>query len=460
MSQDTSDRRQRTGVYDQNFEDALEHSPPAISSPIASMWALLLGVFAMMLGNGLQGTALGVRATVEDFSLTAIGLISTAYYVGFLAGSRYTVKALRSVGHVRVFAALASLASTSFVLPALFVTPALWLLMRLVTGFCLAGLYVVIESWLNDQASPENRGRTLSIYMIVSMSGVTGGQFLLNAADPSGFELFVLASVLISVALVPMALSEASSPRLPPISKLKYSELQRIVPTGVITMFFSGSSAGALFAIGPVYASQVGMSTGRISFFMAAALVGSVVLQMPIGTLSDRLPRRGVMATCALTAAAAALYGTTTRLGNDGLFAMFVLGGSSLSLYSLAIAYTNDWIDDSQRVGASAILVMVNGIGAITGPLLATQLIGRLGNPGFFWSQVLLHVLVAAYVLYRIVARDAVPIDEQSTYRPYSARSSPLATSIGRKIPKPPRPNLRRRATDKTRGDSQNRDLQ
>ncbi len=423
-----------------------ELSRPAISSPIASMWALFLGVFAMMLGNGLQGTALSIRGTTENFAVTVIGVIQAAYYVGFLIGSRFTVRALRNVGHVRVFAALASLASASFVLPALFVNPVLWFAMRLVTGFCLAGLYVVIESWLNDQASPENRGRVLSIYMIVTMSGVTGGQFLLNVADPAGFELFVLASVLISIALVPLALSEASAPRLPVESKLKMAELFKIVPTGVITMFFSGAAAGALFAIGPVYASQIGMSTSRISFFMASALIGSVVLQMPIGALSDRVPRRGVMAGAAFAAAAAALFGTTTSTGNDGLVAMFILGGTSLSLYSLAIAYTNDWIEDGQRVGASALLVAVNGVGAISGPLLASVLISRVGNVGFFWSLVLVHLLVGVYVMLRIVARDPVPVDEQSVYRPYSARSSSLATSIGRRrAPKPGRPAIRRR---------------
>ncbi len=428
-----------------------ELSRPAIRGPLASMWALFLGVLAMMLGNGLQGTALGVRATTEAFAVTVIGLIQAAYYVGFLIGSRFTVRALRKVGHIRVFAALASLASTSFVLPALFVNPVLWLVMRMITGFCLAGLYVVIESWLNDQTEPENRGRTLSIYMVVTMSGVTGGQLLLNVADPSGFELFVIASALMSVALVPMALSESSAPRLPPKSTLRFSELLKVVPTGIITMFFSGMGAGAIFAIGPVYAAQIGMSTRQISFFMAAALVGSVVLQMPIGSLSDRLPRRGVMLGTAILATGASVFGVGTGLGSDALIAMFLIGGSSFPLYSLAIAYTNDWITDEQRVGASAFLVMVNGIGAIVGPLVASLLISGIGASGFFWTLAATHVLLAGYLVFRIVARDPVPVEDQSPYRPYPARSSALATSIGRRVPKPKRsalPNRKRRSTD------------
>ena len=171
---------------------------------------------------------------------------------------------------------------------------------------------------------------------------------------------------------------------------------------------------------------------------MAAALVGSVILQIPIGALSDRLPRRGVMIGCALGTTAGAIFGTGTSTGNDAFVAMFIIGASSFPLYSLAIAYTNDWISAEQRVGASGFLVMVNGVGAIVGPLAASALISSLGNAGFFWSLALIHVLVATYLLIRVLIRDAVPVEDQSTYQPYPARSSALATSIGRRIPKKP----------------------
>ncbi len=425
------------------------------------MWALFLGVFAMMLGNGLQGTALGVRATTEAFAVTVIGLIQAAYYLGFLVGSKFTVRALRKVGHIRVFAALASLASTSFVLPALFVNPAVWFVMRLITGFCLAGLYVVVESWLNDQTKPENRGRTLSLYMVVTMAGVTGGQFLLNVADPGGFELFVIASVLVSVALVPMALSEASAPRLPAESKLTFGELMSIVPTGLITMFFAGAAAGAIFAFGPVYGASIGMSTAQISLFMAAALVGSVALQIPIGSVSDKLPRRAVMLTCAAVAVGASVFGTSTSVGNDALVAMFVLGASSFPLYSLAIAYTNDWISDEQRVGASGILVMVNGVGAVSGPLLVSWFVARVGNSGFFWLLALAHLILAVYLVIRSIIKDPVSIEDQSPYQPYPARSSAMATSIGRRrIPIPKPKNITKpKGAVRSKGDAKSTDV-
>ncbi|MGI9605591.1 MAG: MFS transporter [Acidimicrobiales bacterium] len=408
-------------------------SRPAITSPILGMWALFLGVALMMLGNGLQGTLLGVRSSRENFDTTVIGVILAAYYAGFLLGSRFTMQALGRVGHVRVFAALASTASTAVLVHSIAVNPPTWFVMRFVTGFCMAGLYVVVESWLNDKTTPESRGRTLSLYMVVTMGGVTGGQFLLNVADPNGFELFVLASVLVSMSLVPMALSEVSAPALVTPDPLPFRELLSIVPTGFTVMFFSGAAAGAIFAFGPVYAAQIGMSNARISLFLAAALLGSMVLQLPIGALSDRLPRRGVMIVIASIATGASVVGTGTSTGVAAFIVMFVIGAASFPLYSLAIAYTNDWIEPAQRVGASALLVMVNGVGAILGPIVAALLMAAFDPKAYFWTLIITHGAMVAYLLVRIVFRDAVPIDEQSEYRPYSSRGSVLATVIGRR---------------------------
>lgn len=404
------------------------------------MWALFLGVALMMLGNGLSGTLLGVRSSNEQFETAVIGLIQAAYYAGFLIGSRFTINALGKVGHVRVFSALASMASTAVLIHAVFVNPGVWFVMRLVTGFCMAGLYVVTESWLNDQSTPETRGRTLSMYMVVTMGGVTGGQFLLNVADPNSFELFVIASALVSMALVPMALSEKSAPQLPPKGKLPFGELLSIVPTGVTTMFFSGAAAGALFAIGPVYAAEIGMSNARISLFLAAALIGSMIFQLPIGALSDRYSRRGIMAICASIATAASAIGLTTGAGFGALLVMFAIGATSFPLYSLAIAYTNDWISAEQRVGAAGLLVMIAGVGAIIGPLAASFLMTVFEPTAYFWSLIIAHGAIAGYVMYRIIVGDPVPIDEQSTYRPYPARGSFVATTIGRRRPKVVKP--------------------
>ncbi len=401
-------------------------------SPLLSLWALFVAVLLMMTGNGLQGTLLGVRSSREAFDTAVIGIIQAAYFAGFLVGSRFTIRALQRVGHVRVFAALASTASSAVLVHSIFVNEVTWTAMRFVTGFCMAGLYVVVESWLNDQSTAENRGRMLSLYMIVTMGGITAGQFLLNVADPGGFELFLVASALVSMSLVPIALSASSHPPTIEEASLPLRELLGIVPTGVVTMFFVGAGAGALFSIGPVYADRIGMTTGQISLFVSAAMIGAVIFQMPIGALSDQYSRRGVMFGVASVATVGALWGVWTGTGFDAVVAMFVVGACSFPLYSLAIAYTNDWIEAHQRVGASGLLVMVNGVGAIFGPLVATLLMRTFEPSAYWWALSGAHAAIAAYVLFRIVVRDPVPEEQRTRYRPIPARSSVVVAAIGR----------------------------
>lgn len=413
-----------------------DHTRPHLASPIIAMWALFVGVALMMLGNGLQGTLLGVRASLEEFDTAVIGIIQAAYFAGFLAGSRFTMRALGRVGHIRVFAALASLASTAALSHAVFVNAPTWFAMRLVTGFCMAGLYVVAESWLNDQTIPEKRGQTLSIYMVVTMGGLTGGQFLLNVADPESFELFVIASVLVSMSLIPMALSDVRAPEFSVTESLPLRELLAIVPTGVVVMFFSGAAAATLFSIGPVYASVIGMSTREISLFMSVAVIGATILQMPIGYVSDRVPRRGVMISVAIVATLGSVFGGYTSTGWPGIAAMFVIGSTSFPLYSLAIAYTNDWIEDHQRVAASGQLVLVNGVGAVLGPLIASLLMRQFNPSAYFFTLTMAHAVIVVYLGFRIIVRDPIPVDEQSTYQPVPARSSPVAAALGRIRPK------------------------
>lgn len=413
----------------------------SIASPIASMWALFLGVALMMLGNGLQATLLGVRSSLEDFDTAVIGAIQTAYYAGFLLGSRFTMRALGRVGHIRVFAALASMASTAALMHVVFINAPTWFAMRLVTGFCMAGLYVVAESWLNDQTPPEARGRTLSIYMVVTMGALTGGQFLLNVADPGGFELFIIASVLVSLSLVPMALFEARAPAFAVSKALPIRELWAIVPSGVVTMFLSGAAAATLFGIGPVYATRVGMSTKDISLFISASVIGATIFQLPIGSLSDRLPRRSVIIAVAAGATAASVYGVSTNGGFPGLVAMFAIGATSFPIYSLAIAYTNDWVESDQRVGSSALLVMVNGVGAVSGPFITSLLMRNFSNAMYFWVLAALHGVIVVYLLYRVMVMDAKPIEEQSKYRALPARSSVVAAVFGRRVVRSPKPD-------------------
>ena len=242
---------------------------------LRSSWALLLGFGILMLGDGLQASLLAIRADLEGFSTTVTGLVMSVFYVGFLSGSVLTPKVLVSVGHIRVFAALAALASAAILVHAIFVSPWVWGLLRLVSGFCFAGLYVVAESWLNDRATNESRGKVLSLYMVVTYVGVGLGQLLLNLANPLDFELFILVSILVSIAVLPLLLSAGSPPTFADAVPIKVRELYRKTPLGVVGTFVEGLVTATFFALGPVYAQQLGLPLVEISFFMTAAVVGN-----------------------------------------------------------------------------------------------------------------------------------------------------------------------------------------
>ena len=395
---------------------------------ISSAWALLLGIALIMLGNGLQNTLLGVRATLEGFGTATTGLVMTAYFAGFVAGSVIVPRLLANVGHVRVFAAVASLASGAALLHTVFVSPVSWGLIRLVTGFCFAGLYVVAESWINDAATNKTRGQLLSVYMIMVMGGMGSGQLLMNLFDPRGFELFVLVSVLISFALVPITLSVGRAPMFEAPESIGARALFRASPLGVTGAFLIGIAHSALFSMGPVYATRLGLAVDRLSFFIAAALFGGLILQWPIGWLSDRFDRRKVIVAVAWIAAGAA-FGA--GVGGVDSYALLIgstalLGGMSLPLYSLCGAHTNDHLTPRQIVAASATLVLIGGLGLTMGPMLAAVLMRLTGPAGLFWLLAVVHGCIGGYGLYRMVRRDPVPLDAQRTYEPVSLRTSPI----------------------------------
>ena len=418
---------------------ALEVDPDAVvggpafaeTSTAAKTWALFTGIALIMVGNGLQGVLLGVRSSNEGFGIGVTGLVMTCYFIGFLFGTSYAERALASVGHIRVFAALASTASSAALVHAVSVTPVTWAIMRFVFGLCMAGLYVVAESWLNDLATNSNRGRLLSIYMVVTMAGMASGQFLLNVADPNGFGLFVLASVLVSLALVPMMLSAASAPPLRVPERITLRELVAIVPTGAYVSFFGGASAGTLVGLGAVYASAVGMDSSRIPIFLAAPLLGGLVMQWPIGRISDKVPRRGVMVVVASVATVVSLALVPTAEGSwIAVGLMFLIGGTNFPLYSLGIAHTNDWLPYEKILGAAALLVRVNGMGAVVGPVAAALMMALVDPVMFFWVLVATHAAVAVFIGYRIVFAEAVPVDDQRRFQAWPARASQLAVHL------------------------------
>ena len=396
-----------TDAVSTEAEDSTAGGPwiPA-TSVAAATWALFLGLALVMMGNGLNGSVLGVRSEAEGFGLAVTGVVMASYFAGFLAGTLYAEFALKTVGHIRVFAALASMASTAVLIHALSVNPVTWAVMRFIFGGCMAGLYVVVESWLNDLATNKTRGRLLSIYMIVTMGGLSLGQLMLNIDDESGFRLFVLASVLVSISLVPVTLSASSAPPFAVPEPMGLRKVFDVVPTGIVASFLTGMATGGLIGMGAVYASAAGLTQTRISIFLTAPLIGAIIAQWPIGWLSDRLPRRGVM------------------------FAVALLGATLFPLYSLSIAYTNDWIRVEQILGASATLIRVNGTGAIVGPLAAAGLMAAFGERLFFWWIAGSLGAVAVYLAFRIVAKDPLPFDQQRDYVPFPARASSVAANL------------------------------
>ena len=389
--------------------------PASFGAALASSWAILLGFGILMLGDGLQGTLLSVRADLEGFSATLTGLVMSTFYLGFLLGSIMTPRITIKVGHIRVFAAYAALSSAAILVHALIVAVPVWVAMRLISGFCFAGLYIVAESWLNDRASNETRGKLLSLYMVVTYIGVGAGQLLLNLANPLDFELFILVSILISVAVVPLLLSAGSPPTFHDSVRISLLQLFRLTPLGIVSMFAVGMVTATFFALGPVYAQRIGLNIRDTSYFMTAAVVGTVLLQGPIGALSDRFDRRVILTLVTLLTAASALVCIPAeQVSTQVLFlAIALFGGLAFPLYSVCIAYTNDHLKPNQMIAASGALVLVGGLGAVTGPILFAALMDNFGNHALFWSIAVVHGLTGLFALYRMASSTPVPLDKQ-----------------------------------------------
>ncbi|MAY85646.1 MAG: MFS transporter [Pseudooceanicola sp.] len=396
---------------------------------LSSAWALLLGLGLLMVGNGLQGTLLGVRGNIEGFSTLEMSFVMSAYFLGFLGGSRMAPDMIRRVGHVRVFAALASFISAVMILYPLLTEPVVWILGRVVIGFCFSGVYVTAESWLNNAADNENRGKALSLYMIVMMLGVVVSQALVIVADPSGFETFVIASMLVSISFAPILLSISPTPAFESTKPMTLRKIMEVSPLGCVGMFLLGGVFAAQFGMGAVYGAAAGLSLAQISTFVGTFYVGALLLQYPLGWLSDRMDRRLLILLVAGLGGAASVLGML--LGGSFILlltAAFIIGGTTNPLYSLLIAHTNDFLEPEDMASASGGLVFINGLGAVAGPVVTGWLMGDevFGAPGFFVLLVVLLFLLAAYAAYRTTQRPAVPVEETGSY----AAMSPAATAV------------------------------
>lgn len=404
--------------------DSSEH----LFSAIRSVWALLVGVALIMIANGLQTTLLSLRATSEGFSTQTIGIVMSGYFAGLVVGSFVSPTLIKRVGHIRVFAAMASLASITILIHILFIDPLTWIAVRVISGLCFSGVYIVTESWLNERASNRSRGQLLSVYTLVTFAAMTGGQLSLNLGDPNGYELFLFSSVIISIGLVPLLLTARPAPAFESGSRMAVSALFKASPLGVVGALLTGVSHGAIFGMGPVYGQKVGMDTAQISYFMAIIVFGGVVSQWPIGRLSDAFDRRMVLTLVTLGAGACAAFAMFTANKNDAVFllACGLLGGMALTMYALCIAYTADYLTPEQLVSASATMVLASGIGLTCGPLLAALFMTLLGDAGYFIAIALVHVVIGIYALYRMTRREALPADEQTPFVPISVQETTI----------------------------------
>lgn len=400
---------------------------------LKNSWALLLGMMLLLLGNGMQGTLLGVRGAIEGYDATSMSLVMSAYFIGFLLGSRRAPVMIRRVGHVRVFAALASTISAAFILYAAVPDPVVWAAIRLVVGFCFAGVYVTAESWLNEASTNETRGQALSLYMIVQMVGIISAQAIVTFADASGYVLFVVMSVLVSVSFLPILLAVQAAPAFQDTKPMTLAQLFRISPLGCVGTFLLGGVFAAIFSMASVYGTEKGLSVTQIALFVAGIYLGGLVFLFPIGWLSDRMDRRKLIMGLTAFGATFALAGMVFTQSYIMVLAIgFALGAVANPLYSLLIAYTNDFLAPSDMAAASGGLLFINGLGAISGPIVIGWLMTVFGADAFFAFTGVLLALIALYAAWRMTRR-AAPSDPVP-YRAVLPQASAVALGAAREV--------------------------
>mgnify|MGYP001417151832 FL=1 len=433
---------------------------------IKNSWALFLGFGIIIISHGFQGNLLGIRSVLENFSFIATGAMMSGYFTGYFVGANLVPNLVTKVGHIRVFAAFASLASLSALLAVVYVNPIMWTVSRFVTGISLVSCYVVTESWLNDRATNKNRGQLLSAYMMVLFFGLAIGMLLLNISEPQNYEPFILVSVLLSIALVPILLTKRPAPKFKKIATISITELYKISPLGAFSSFFTGVIHAAFFSLISVYATLAKLSLLETSVLLFIATIAGVLGQGPIGYLSDKYDRRTVIVVTTFGSSALALLSILTS--NDPLqniyymnelafrkiiffIAVGLYASLCLPLFSLNLAHTNDYVPKSKFVAAGGGLQLIFGFGAISGPILCSIFMGWFGLNGFFIFLILIHGLIGAFGLYRMRVRETVE-NPDSTFTPVPATITPAGLELDPDTPPTLDQNSNTNETQKTFG--------
>ena len=405
--------------------DSMKHLRPLIP--------LFIAAGILLAGNGVQGTAIAIRGAAEGFSTSLIGLMGTAYFAGFLIGCLYITRMLNAVGHIRTFAALAAIAASGTLLLMVLVDPISWIIIRFVVGFCFAGLFTTIESWINSGVDNETRGRVLAVYRIIDIVAVTGAQFLLPVFGADGFVLFAVMCVMITLSLVPVSLADRSNPKPPAQFRFDLKGIWVLSPLACIGCVTIGATNGAFRLIGPLYAGEIGLSITDVAIFMSVGIIGGAVLQYPLGALSDRYDRRTVLMTTTVGAVLAGLFlafgaGTSPTLNYIGIF---LFGAFALPLYSLSAAHANDHAGPGQHVMVAAGLMFFFSLGATIGPYISSAVVEAFGPTALFTYTSAVHGALILATLWRMRARGPVPAEARGPFS-WLLRTSPVFPRMAR----------------------------
>ena len=403
---------------------------------IISTWTLFFGLLLISAGNGLQVVLLGTRAPESGFSNIATGIVMSGYFAGIFAGSIIVPHILARVGHVRVFGAMSAIASAAVLLHVVFLDPFVWTGMRFASGFSFAGMYIVCESWLNEKATNETRGQLLSLYMITNMAGMAAGQLMISFGEAGGAGLFLLASVMVSIAVVPILITASAAPSFDAPERISFRRLVQVSPLAVVGMVFVGIVISMVFGMGAVYGRNIGLNNTQVGYFMTSITLGTLALQYPVGRLSDKFDRRVVI--FGTTVIGGIAIGIASLFGADQfgllLIMMLIFGGLIFSLYSLFIAHANDYLAPSQMVAMSSGLLMVNGAGAVIGSPLAALVIEIVGTRGLMPTIASFLFLLAGFVLFRMRMRSAVPAEAQGAFVAIPDSSSGVAVNLSPEV--------------------------
>jgi len=411
---------------------------------LKNSWALFSGYFILMVAHGFQGNLLGVRSVIEEFNFIATGALMSGYFVGYFAGANSIPKLVGKVGHIRVFAAFASMASLSILIHAVFVNPIAWTIARVITGFSLVAIFIVMESWLNDRANNRTRGQLLSIYMFITLTGISLGTLLLNFSSPEKYEPFILVSLLLSSALIPILLTKRKAPKFKKLGFINLKGLYKTSPLGTVSMFCTGLIHSALFSLGAVYAASMNFTLFEISLLMFVITISGGLFQWPIGYYSDNNDRRVVIIFCTLFASffsflAIIASGTSlenmylaTGVGLDKIMFFVYAGlyaGMAIPLFTLNLAYINDYIPKEKFVAAGGGMQIIFGLGAMAGPFSCSLLMNKFGTNGFFVYLLTFHLIIGLFGLYRITKR-TYKDNPESVYTVLPRNITPLGIEL------------------------------